>query len=88
MGPYQFFFCKGQCILFPFIVVKVKVRVGNRVRNRVKVRVRFKVRVKVRVRVRVRVRVVEGFRNCFLPKGESCGTGYFGCRCKAAGAIY
>ena len=55
---------------------------------RVWVRVKVRVRFKVRVKVRVRVRVVEGFRNCFLPKGESCGTGYFGCRCKAAGAVY
>ena len=39
--------------------------------------VRVKVRVKIRVRVKVRIRVVEGFRNCFLPKGESCGAGYF-----------
>ena len=44
--------------------------------------------IRVKVRVKVRVRVVEGFRNCFLPKGESCGAGYFGCRCEAAGAVY
>ena len=49
-----FFFCKGNYVLFAFVVVRVRVR--NRVRKRVRVSVRVRVRVRVRFRVRFRVR--------------------------------